>query len=346
MIRRTALLLAYFLATFAASAEETPAEPKSKDAPDYPVSCYPEDGATSLEHRVDVAFVIDKDGLTENVRVMRSTDPCFEEASIFAVRSWTYEPRRVDGRARPQEDMEATFIFAFQLADPQLETGNPIIETESRALVFDARPKKRARPNYPDRCYRGAYQDERVLVRFDVTTAGTTRNIEVVESSNDCFNDAALESVDTWQYEPKTIDGVPTDRVGVETAIVFHSYWSDVRPENVIRPVTARRFNHARRLVRQKKPEKALSVLENLDAKFGDTLTQAELTEFHRVRGLARLEVKDYEGALDDLRTARRLGAHDAGGELTKIIDRLETALGVQPEQSDTASNNENARSE
>lgn len=339
------VLALLFYATPAIAAE-IPAMPKWKGAPEYPVSCYPRDDEAEVEHRVDVAFVIDRDGLTENVRVMRSSDPCFEEASISAVRSWTYEPRTVNGRARPQEDMEATFVFVFKLTDSQIESQNPTIETDSRALVFDARPKKRVPPSYPNRCYSRAYREERVLLRFDVTTEGTTHNAEVVESTNECFDQAAVKSVDGWLYEPKTIDGVPTDRVGVETMIVFVSEGNKVRPENVIRAAQANRLNRARRLLKQEKSEEALMVLEEFDSKYGDTLTPAELAEFHRIRGLARLRVMDYEGALDDFRTAKRLGVDDSTGAMARIIIQLETALSVPPEDSEAISDDESPPSE
>ena len=343
---RTALIFATILAPLSVFADEVPAEPKWKGAPDYPVSCYPAGDDKEVEHRVDVAFAIDKDGLTENVRIMRSTDPCFEEASISAVRSWTYEPRKVDGRARPQEDMEATIVFVFKLTESQTGLEKPAIEARSRALVFDARPIERIPPRYPNRCYSRAYREERVLLRFDVTTEGETHNAEVVESTNECFDQAAVKSVDGWLYEPKTIDGVPTDRVGVETMIIFVSEGNRVRPENVIRPVAANRLNRARRLLKQEKPEEALLVLKEFDSKYGDTLTPAELAEFHRIRGLARLGAKDYEGALDDFRTAQRLGVDDKNGALGRIIGQLEAALNVPSEDSEATSNDESTPSE
>ena len=347
-MKRTAIavILAFGVSpAFAQEPTETPAEPRWKGAPAYPAACLRGDVNAAEEERVDVAFTINEEGLTEDVRIMRSTNSCFEEAALSAVRSWIYIPRRVGKRNRPQEDMEATFIFEFQ--DPsETKSGKPEIETTTRALVFDAKPIKRTPPVYPNRCERQAYIDEYVVLQFDVTTEGETANYEVIESTNECFNESALDSVKKWRYEPKTIDGVPTDRVGVITQIKYQLDYGRYRPEDVIRPVIASRLNRVRRLLQREKPVEALSLLEKIEEKYGDSMSPAELAEFHRMRGIARLRTNDLAGALDDLKTAKRLGSLDPGESLQSLIDQLEAAIGIPsdkppPEDEDASQSEE-----
>ena len=331
MFGRIALVLACVLAPFAASAEDIPAEPKRKDAPDFPVSCYPGSDIDVVSHRVDVAFDISRDGLTENVRIMQSTDPCFEEASLSAIRSWTYEPRMVDGRSRPQMEMEATFIFDFKLVDAPDEPDGKTPETGARALVFDAKPLKRVPPDFPDKCQSRAHNKESVLVEFAVDKDGNTKDIVVVESTNHCFDSEARKSVRRWKYHPKTIDGEPVERLGVQTRIVFQLDGANrVRPEETVRRGIASRLNKARRkLMREEDPIEVLADLKKLEEEYGDSLSPAELAAFHRVRGLARLSAKDYQGALDDFYVVRRLGSVQERDSVGGLIAQLEQALGV-----------------
>lgn len=315
----------------AALAEDVPADPKSKVPPAYPTSCYPEDSVSAEQHRVDVAFEIGANGLTENVRIMQSTDACFEEVSLAAVRSWVYEPRRVNSRARRQEDMEATFIFDFILAEDPAGVDEPEVKTDARALVFDARPAKRVPPRFPDKCQSRAHREEIVVLEFSVDKNGDTKNVIVIDSTNDCFDRAARQSVRQWKYEPKTIDGEPVERNGVRVEIKFILEGAGrVRPENVIRRSVASRLNKARhRLQKKDDPVEVLQDLAEFEAKYGDGLSPAELAEFHRIRGLARLDAKDYQGALDDFYVVQREGSIEAAESVSVIVAELEKGLGV-----------------
>ena len=85
----------------------------------------------------------------------------------------------------------------------------------------DAQPLVRIPPQFPDRCQGRAGAEERVSLRFDVTPDGQTTNIEVIDSTNSCFNRAAARSVERWKYQPKIVDNEAQPRRGVQTVIVF-----------------------------------------------------------------------------------------------------------------------------
>jgi len=85
----------------------------------------------------------------------------------------------------------------------------------------DAQPLVRIPPQFPDRCQSRADNEETVVVQFDVTPDGQTTNIEAVDSTNSCFNRAAIRSVERWKYQPKIVDNEAQWRRGVVTQIRF-----------------------------------------------------------------------------------------------------------------------------
>lgn len=85
----------------------------------------------------------------------------------------------------------------------------------------DAQPLVRIPPQFPDRCQSRASDEEIVVVQFDVTPDGQTTNIEAIDSTNSCFNRAAIRSVERWKYQPKIVDNEAQWRRGVVTQIKF-----------------------------------------------------------------------------------------------------------------------------
>lgn len=69
----------------------------SGPAPDYP----PLARRTGLTGRVVVECIIERDGRVRDVRVVRSSNPIFEEASLRAVRQWRFTPGVFHGRTVP-----------------------------------------------------------------------------------------------------------------------------------------------------------------------------------------------------------------------------------------------------
>lgn len=187
--------------------EETPAQLIRRIPPEYPMKCYPEKGILEKTDIVTVRFDVTEEGKTREILVVNSTNSCLNEAAKEAVRRWTYEPRRVGGQPAPQDGLETTFDFVFDIA-PEEED-------------LDATPRLRYRPSYPDRCVIRADQVETVLLEFDVAANGKTQNIRVIESTNPCLNNSAIEAVEKWRYYPKVIDGEPVVREGVRAIIEF-----------------------------------------------------------------------------------------------------------------------------
>lgn len=117
----------------------------------------------------------------------------------------------------------------------QLEIMNPITEVvpliDTRGAMSrmsmgagsdrDVMPLVRVPPEYPPRALTRGLEGW-VLVQFTITTIGTVKDAIVIDSSpKDVFDDAALKAIARWRYNPRVDGGVPVERVGVQTRIVF-----------------------------------------------------------------------------------------------------------------------------
>lgn len=176
----------------------------------------------------------------------------------------------------------------------------------------------------------GARDLEKVVVQFDVTAEGAVENVMVIESTGKCFNKPAVESVSKWRYRPLIVDGVAAPRRGVQTSVTFE-LGDDV--SDFIRPEVARRLNSARTKMLKKSPDynAVLAELDSIEAKYGADFRLLETSAFYHLRGAARLEAKNYRGALDDFRLARSLVVDPVAGEaLQRTIERLEARIAAE----------------
>lgn len=122
-------------------------------------------------------------------------------------------PTVSDPSFRPTMAVQMGALPDFTGADIDIGTGfNP---------DRDAQPLVRIPPQYPSQCQRTARALETVVVEFDVTPEGSVINARVLDSTNACFNRAAMRAVERWRYAPRIIDGQAQPRFGVRTAIDF-----------------------------------------------------------------------------------------------------------------------------
>ena len=298
-----------------AQGEETLATPVSRTAPPYPAECMETMPQDAPPQTVVLMFDINKHGNVENVRVRESTNACFDQVSVAAARQWVYEPRRVDGSRRSQPDMEVTLTF--------------VINEETHAVDFDARPVARVPPQYPEKCMRRAETKEAVAIRFDITENGETENIRIIETTNKCLNDAAVKSVEKWQYHPKTVNGKAVARPGVETVITFVLADSSAKDFRV-RSYVQSKLLRAQRLSKQpKKLAEASALLDEVYEDYGDSFSDVEMSMYHQVRAVVKINQKEYAAALDSLRIVQRTGlaSDEAQQAIENTIYELEKAL-------------------
>lgn len=295
---------------------ETPASVRTRAEIDYPAACTAS-GESGDPERVVVTYVVDSNGRARDVRVSETTNDCFNEAALAAVRNWTFEPRRVNGKAVDGAEMESTLKF--------------VLGAPAASIDRDARPFVRIPPYYPEICMQSADKRETVLIEFDVSPEGRTENIRVVESTGKCFNRSATESVAKWRYQPKIVDGVAVSRKAVQTYVTYELNTGD--KTDFPRPIVAQKLNKVRQRLLRKNPEyeKLLAELDAIEAQYGADFRYSELSSFYPLRGTARLGVKDYRGALDDLRIATGRAATEEGGDaLIRTIGQLEAHVAAE----------------
>lgn len=94
-------------------------------------------------------------------------------------------------------------------------------EADAETVCCDAAPIRRRNPDYPrDAAYSDI--DGVVYVTFAVTEEGRTDAIEVTGSfPPEIFDEASIDAIEDWVYEPATRDGEPVRREGVETRFDF-----------------------------------------------------------------------------------------------------------------------------
>ncbi|MES1944826.1 hypothetical protein PC39_11944 [Salinisphaera sp. PC39] len=118
-----------------------------------------------------------------------------------------------DPSFRPKVSGQIGELPDFSQADLDIGTGfNP---------DRDAQPMVRIPPQYPGRCQSRAAPVERVVVEFDVSPEGQVVNARAIDSTNSCFDRAAIRAVERWKYEPKFENNRPQPRYGVRTSFKF-----------------------------------------------------------------------------------------------------------------------------
>lgn len=91
----------------------------------------------------------------------------------------------------------------------------------SAADVIEARVLERIEPVYPMRCLNEAGATETVQVLFNITAAGRVYGESIARSSNGCFDEAALNAVRRWRFEPRKADGAPRATYDQRTSLTF-----------------------------------------------------------------------------------------------------------------------------
>jgi bla regulator protein BlaR1 len=95
------------------------------------------------------------------------------------------------------------------------------VKDEMPQLFQDPVPVARVNPDYPKRALRMGLEGW-VKVRYSVDETGAVVDAVVVESKpRRVFDEAAIDAVSHWQYDPKIEDGVPVQYAGGETTFRF-----------------------------------------------------------------------------------------------------------------------------
>jgi protein TonB len=104
---------------------------------------------------------------------------------------------------------------------PVINVGGPKHAGPSVGVDRDVIPVVRFPPEYPARAIPRGIEGW-VQIQFTVTTAGTVRDPVVVAAEpHGIFEEAALNAIARWRYNPRIDGGVAVERVGLQTVIRF-----------------------------------------------------------------------------------------------------------------------------
>lgn len=184
------------------------------------------DGIVILEVMTDIY------GRVQNVKILRSI-PLLDQAAVDAVRQWIYEPLIIEGEPRP---VTFTVTVRFQLSDKDKdkeEKGKP--DPKAGGVIGgvvggfhgqspvhfgrvvlpvkaegDIKPPKLVRlvePVYPDEAREKGIEGV-VILEVMTDIYGRVAEARILKSIPE-LDEAAIDAVRQWLYEPMSIDGKP-----------------------------------------------------------------------------------------------------------------------------------------
>lgn len=118
------LLLAILALTACATRDDPPpsvvdanAQPLIRVGPEGFERCLESKRPGPSEDLVEVIVETDPEGFVTDAQVLRSTDPCFDQSVLEAVRKWRYPPKFVDGELAARTGVKALLIFKLSGED-------------------------------------------------------------------------------------------------------------------------------------------------------------------------------------------------------------------------------------
>ncbi len=175
---------------------------------------YPELAKRAMVEGVVILNVrTDEDGRVDQVNVANSKDPNLARAAVEAVKQWRYEPFYSRGRRYP---ILFTVTIRFQLSN-ELDNNNRGRETGEET----PRPKiiHQVEPIYPQRA-RHAQIEGVVMMKVRTDVKGNVESVEVIRSDSTILNQAAIDAVKQWKYQPVYRDGDPISIVTI-VGVIF-----------------------------------------------------------------------------------------------------------------------------
>ena len=85
------------------------AQPSMRVPPIFPANCTANAGKFAAS--VVVKFDVDKAGNVENIKVTKSDNPCFNQASIDSTAKWKYAPVLRNGKPRKRKGVQAMIRY-------------------------------------------------------------------------------------------------------------------------------------------------------------------------------------------------------------------------------------------
>ncbi|WP_425408065.1 TonB family protein [Hyphococcus sp.] len=141
------------------------------------------------------------------------TLPVFIAVLVFII--WSAWQITTTGTVTPIGDDAArqsqTLVFSEAAPTPPAPAGE----------VIEPQLVERIDPIYPHSCTANARAEETVTVAFTISASGRVAAERVSNSTNACFDDAALNALRRWRFEPRTVNGAPRPAYDQSRAFTF-----------------------------------------------------------------------------------------------------------------------------
>jgi TonB family protein len=201
----------------------------------------------TISGQIVIAFTIDKTGKVARAMVVDRDlwgrksanigDPHLRQASLDAVKQWTYRPYLLNGAPA---DIDTSVVLLFDFSHPNspvvkladAPSGPPPSKPESNAVdagkasvgefgkplvdpkVAETRLTGRVEPQYPQMA-RIAHIQGDVVLHILIDRQGHVAKVKA-KNGHPILIQAAIDAVTKWDYQPFLLDGQPTD---VETLV-------------------------------------------------------------------------------------------------------------------------------
>jgi TonB family protein len=166
---------------------------------------YPEVGRQArVEGIVILEAKVDEQGNVIDARVLRSI-PLLDQAAIDAVKQWKYEPLIFDGKARK---VIFTVTVRFVLSEGTKEDAMDKFAQGAVRAIKDIMPPKLIKevpPIYPE-IARQSNVEGVVILGVKTNEKGQVKDLIILRSIP-LLDQAAIDAVRQWIYEPMVIDG-------------------------------------------------------------------------------------------------------------------------------------------
>jgi len=144
-----------------------------------------------------LSFDVDEKGEPTNIQVAKSSDPKWESEVIALAGKWRFEPAMKEGRTVP---VHATLDFARGArAQRAYRIGGGV--TAPRVIY-------KVEPQYTEQA-RDARLQGTVILFVVVTSDGRPTELKVLRPLGLGLDEAALECVRRWKFNPGLKEGVP-----------------------------------------------------------------------------------------------------------------------------------------
>lgn len=120
----------------------------------------------------------------------------------------------------PEFSMDMSSTLEIALASPDFAFAGTIGSGRFDGGDGEYLPIVKVAPIYPMRALQRRLEGY-VVVEFVVTSSGAVRDVIVVESTAEIFENAAVEAALKFKYKPRVVDGAPIDVAGVRNRISF-----------------------------------------------------------------------------------------------------------------------------